>query len=153
MAYLGLDPSTTSTGWAVISKQGELVGYGVVAPGKEMDDIDKLILQKGTIDTTVKAYGITHAMCEDQFMRNNAKTLKQLVEVRTAVMMACTDNEVRLTILMPSAWRKITHGTGKATKPMTRKWVNETFDKEFLAKENDITDAIGIAYACYMANN
>jgi Holliday junction resolvasome RuvABC endonuclease subunit len=47
----------------------------------------------------------------------------------------------------PSSWRKVTHGKGNAKKEDTLNWVNEVYDLALTAKENDIADAIGIAYA------
>jgi Holliday junction resolvasome RuvABC endonuclease subunit len=50
-------------------------------------------------------------------------------------------------LMHPSSWRKVTHGKGNAKKEDTLNWVNEVYDLALTAKENDIADAIGIAYA------
>lgn len=150
--YLGLDPSTKSTGWAVIGSNGELIDYGVICPPSTMTETQNIALQKTAFSKIVVNNNIRYIICEDQFFGNNVDTLKKLVRVSTVAMIVGFEQMIPLQMCIPAQWRKITHGTGKANKALTRKWVNETFGTSFKAKENDITDAIGIAYACYLQN-
>jgi crossover junction endodeoxyribonuclease RuvC len=150
--FLGLDPSTKSTGWAIIKKTGELVNYGVICPDKDLTERDKIAFQQIGMRQIIHDNKVEAIACEDQFFANNVDTLKKLVRVSSIAMLVSINEGVPLTMYFPAQWRKITHDTGKANKALTRKWVNETFNKKFLAKENDITDAIGIAFACYLLN-
>lgn len=152
MGYLGLDPSTKSTGWAVIGDNGELIDCGVICPPESMTEIQKIAFQKTAFSKIVVGHEIKAMSCEDQYFGNNVDTLKKLVRVSTVAMIISFEHVIPLEMSIPSQWRKITHGTGKANKALTRKWVNETFGTKFLAKQNDITDAIGIAYSCYLQN-
>lgn len=148
--YLGLDPSTKSTGWALINSSGELVGYGVIMPDEDAEEIKKIAYQQRELMRIVETFLVQSITVEDQFFGNNVDTLKKLVRVSTTAMIVGINTGTPVKMCLPAQWRKITHGTGKANKALTRKWANETFNKKFLAKENDITDAIGIAYACYL---
>lgn len=148
--HLGLDPSTVSTGWAVIGDQGELVGYGVIKVDEDLLEIEKIAMQRQTFIDIIRGYNVKTMTCEDQFFGNNPDTLKKLVRVSTSAMIAAIDSNIPMRMCLPAQWRKVTHGNGKLGKPYTRKWANETYNKKFLAKENDITDAIGIAYCGYV---
>lgn len=150
--FLGIDPSTKSTGWGVIDKKGKLVDYGVIVPDEDEEVSEKLSFQQDAFLDIIKKHNIKYIGCEDQFFGNNPNTLKKLVQVSATAVLVGINTGVPVQLYYPSSWRKITHGTGKANKKTTQKFVNETYNKKFLVKENDITDAIGIAYATYLEN-
>ena len=150
MAYLGIDPSTKSTGWAIIGDLGELIAYGVICPEVLDDPVKKLAYQQHAFRDILTSYPVTHISCEDQFFGNNVDTLKKLVQVSSTAILISIEFDLPIALVYPSSWRKVVHGTGKANKKTTQVFVNNHFNKSFLVKENDITDAIGIAYYTYL---
>jgi len=146
--YLGIDPSTASTGFAVMDSNFNLVDYGVIkVDKKKLTELEQTVYQYDKINELVEKYGIVGIGCEDQFQGPNAQTFKQLSRVAGSFIVLAALQQIELEMLHPSKWRKITHGKGSMKKEDTRVWVNETYNKEFKKKDNDITDAIGIAKA------
>ena len=146
--YLGIDPSTVSSGFGVMDSEGNLVDYGVVkVDKKKLTDQEQVIHQYNSILELVEKYNIAGIGCEDQFQGPNAETFKQLCRAAGSFMVLAAMKDIELRMFHPSSWRKITHGKGNVGKEHTRLWVNETYNKEFKKAHNDITDAIGIAKA------
>lgn len=148
-SYLGIDPSTSSTGYGVLGEDGELLAWGAIAPDKKtLTDAECLNFQAQAISEVLQNYDIQGVVCEDQFQGPNSLTYKQLCRISGGFILLAGMMDIRIEIMTPGQWRKATHGKGNVDKKFTQKWVNETYDKAFLVKHNDITDAIGIAYAC-----
>ena len=145
--YLGFDPSSVSTGWAILSEDGSLIAYGAIAPGKELTEHENIVFQYKEFLNVMTTYQVTHIGCEDAFLGPNPKTYKMLVRIASNVIVLGGLLNIPVEFYTPSQWRKVTHGDGKVTKPYTRKLANEMFNKNFLARENDITDAVGISAA------
>lgn len=147
-AYLGIDPSTASTGFGVIGLDDELLAWGAIAPDKKiLNEAECITLQYNVLAEVLDTYDILGIGCEDQFAGPNQKTYKQLCRISGCFILLGGMHGVPVEILTPGAWRKLTHGKGDVNKKYTQKWVNETYAQKFLVKHNDITDGIGIAYA------
>jgi crossover junction endodeoxyribonuclease RuvC len=159
--FIGIDPSTVSTGYAVLDEEGGLVTSGAIHPPKEYSDARKLAYQHKEIQKIINFYGssemddegytrnnfVRAIGIEDQFQGPNVMTLIKIARTASVCMtLAATFcNEVHM--FYPASWRLLFHGTGKATKRDTIQLVNETHNLAFKGKDNDITDAIGIAHA------
>lgn len=155
--YLGLDPSTKSTGWAIVNQQGELIDYGKICPTDNKDAItpaEKIHMQyKEITELLINKYPITKVLCEDQYFGSNIDTLKQLSRITGMVLLVSAQYNVPVELIYPSSWRKVFHGSGKAKKSETLRKVNEMFGLDLkLTKHNDISDAIGIAMSAYMTD-
>jgi len=147
---MGVDPSTTHTGYGIINEKGELVAWGVIHPKEDWAEAQKIGYQYHELKVLLEQYEVCHIACEDQFSAKNPDTFKKLCRTSAAVMMLSYEYQTTLELYYPSEWRKVCHGTGKVTKAITRKWVNQQFGANFQAKDHDITDAIGIGYAEYL---
>jgi crossover junction endodeoxyribonuclease RuvC len=155
--YLGLDPSTKSTGYAVMNQHGELLDYGKICPDddatNEMSAAQKIFYQYQDIERLIKKYPFTKVLCEDQFFQNNVDTLKKLSRVSGMVLLLCAQNGIPVEMIYPTSWRKVFHGTGKAKKSETLRKVNQMFGLDLkLSKHNDISDAIGICMSAVMVD-
>lgn len=151
--YMGVDPSKTAMGYAIINKHRGLVTYGKCAPDKELDFESQLLEHYNQIYSLLDTYKIRAVVCEDQFMQNNAMTLKQLSKVTAMTVLACKQHNVPCIMKVPAAWRKTYLGYGKQSKDSKKITFNKVVEdyglKEFkFTKHNDITDAIGMANAC-----
>ena len=148
--FLGIDPSTKSTGFAVVNQQGVLIEYGKICPDDSLHEAvtpaEKIFIQYNEISALMNKYPFTKVLCEDQFFQNNVDTLKQLSRVSGMVLLISAQYSIPVEMTYPSQWRKIFHGNGKAKKTETLRKVNEMFGLDLkLTKHNDISDAIGIA--------
>jgi crossover junction endodeoxyribonuclease RuvC len=155
--YLGLDPSTKSTGYAIVNNHGELLDYGKICPTDNKEAVtpaERILQQYQEItELLINKYPIKKVYCEDQYFGANIDTLKQLSRVTGMVLLVSAQYKVPVELIYPSSWRKVFHGSGKAKKSETLRKVNEMFGLELkLAKHNDISDAIGIAMSAYMTD-
>lgn len=156
--YLGIDPSTKSTGFAVINQSGELIEYGKICPQEVIEDTtatpaEKILTQYEEIHRLITKYPIKQVLCEDQFFGRNIDTLKQLSRVSGMVLLVSAQCNVAVELVYPTSWRKVFHGSGKAKKSETLRKVNEMFNLQLkLSKDNDISDAIGIGMSAFIVD-
>lgn len=145
--YIGVDPSTVSTGVAVLDENGELVQYGTINPPTELDHHDKLAYQFEQLKATISLYGnnIQSIVCEEQFGGPSIDTLKKITRTCAIVMLVASLFNIELHMMYPVSWRKIFHNDGAANKADTLKLVNEIHSLQLKKKDNDIADAIAMA--------
>ena len=147
--YLGIDPSTVSTGFAVIDREGKLIEYGVIKPGKTLLPHQKLHYQYEHITALMKKYPIIGMNCEEQFGGPSQATFKKLCQVTGVMMLLAAQHGVKFELKYPASWRKDFHGNGAVKKEDTLILVNELFDLELKKKDNDKADAIGLGFVAY----
>ena len=146
--YLGIDPSTKSTGYGVVNDAEELIGWGVIEPNKKKMDVrEQAVFQYEQLKNLIEKYQVTHICCEDQFNRINADTFKKLSRISGYIILLSGQLQLPIQLYPPKKWRKIFHGDGKAKKEDTLELVNRLFNLDLKANQNDIADAIGIAIA------
>lgn len=146
--YMGVDPSTVSTGYSVFHSNGDLVDWGVIRPNKKkLTEPQQAAFQYNALNEIMKKYNIVGVGCEDQHRGPNVDTLKKLCRVTGYVILLAGLYDVPLKLYHPSSWRKVANGKGNATKQETIDWANETYNLLLRVKDNDIADGIGIGYA------
>jgi Holliday junction resolvasome RuvABC endonuclease subunit len=148
--YMGIDPSTVSTGYAVIDEQGRLITYGLINPNEDDNHIDKLAYQWSMIRQLLLDHCPVAIVCEDQYQGPNVATLIKIARTSAALMIAAGDRGIPVTMMYPAEWRKIYHGRGDVVKKDTLNLVNESHGLKLRVKDNDIADAIGMAHACLL---
>jgi crossover junction endodeoxyribonuclease RuvC len=148
--FLGVDPSTVSTGYAVVDENGELVSYGTINPENKDDHIEKLTFQWHRLKALILEYKPVSIVCEDQFQGPNVATLVKIARTSAALQIAAGEQGIPVDMMYPASWRKIFHGSGKVTKKDTLALVNERHSLNLKTKDNDIADAIGMAHACLL---
>jgi len=165
---LGIDPSITSTGWAVLEyEEDELVN--IITPEKEESlfkgnykpelldydnietDSDKTDRKRfyqiyEQLEKIIKFYKPEIISIEDQYSSLNPKTLKRLSHVRGVCMFLAEMYQKDMYLYYPTSVKKIASGNGRASKEEMTEAINEYFDLGLnFKKENDKADAIGIA--------
>lgn len=80
--YLGLDVSSTSTGWAVLKSgrfyKREGIDYGLIRPHKDYTLPEKLNFFRDELSSVIRRVEPTSVGIEDVFLSRNVKTLKLL---------------------------------------------------------------------------
>lgn len=147
--YLGIDPSTVATGYAVMdSITGDLLDWGVIKPNKKkLTEPQQVKLQYDTLAELIEKWDIKGIGCEDQHQGPNAVTFKKLCRISGSFMLLAGQYDLPFELIHPSSWRKVVHGKGNASKEDTLNWVKDTYQLLLTKKDNDITDAIGITKA------
>lgn len=147
MNYLGIDPSTVSTGYAIINSQGKLLDRGVISPPKDLTDNEKMAYLYENLANIIAHHSVKTIGCEDQFNGPNVMTLIKIARTASVAMLLAAQNQIDLHMFYPASWRLLFHGNGKAKKVDTINLVNEMHALSLKGKDNDIADAIGIAHA------
>ena len=115
---LSLDPSTAATGWALWAG-GKLVTSGVFNPPRsllkaEKANADDLVFElfmkrfnyiQQALETLILSHAISKVIIEDQFLGRSVRSMKVLVEFRTAIESICIQNGVSIVRVMPSVWQ------------------------------------------------
>ena len=146
--YLGLDPSTKSTGFGVLDKDSNLLSHGTIEG--RTDNPKSFIKLHDELKTIIEKHNVGYVLIEDTFFSQNVDTLKKLVRPSGIILYMVGLYELEHDFIMPSSWRKLAFGSGRTSKKETYAKINEEYDLGYTSfnKYNDITDAIGIAKAC-----
>lgn len=146
--YLGIDPSTVSTGYAVMDSNGDLIDWGVIKPDKKkLTEPQQAAFQYNELAAIIEKHNVKGIGCEDQHRGPNADTFKKLSRVSGYLILLAGQYDLPLELYHPSSWRKTVLGKGNAKKKETIDWANDTYDLLLRLKDNDIADAIGIVKA------
>lgn len=149
MYALGIDPSTKSTGWAVMNHEEKIIGHGVIT-GLADDPASFYTLETALIDI-IEKYKVSHIRCETQFIGANRQTAIKLIRPTGVILSVAGRYDLPFDFSEPSSWRKTIHGKGKWSKRDTYNFINESYGDviEFKSfnKDNDKTDAIGVTWS------
>ena len=161
MIVMGIDASTTSTGWCIFEDRN-LIAYGVIKP-KGADWRDRLVHQGPELAKVIRQYNPEKIIMEDVPLKHgNSKVLVVLGAVQGFIYGLTASFDVPIQFLLPSEWRSplgLFDGTKEGTKraELKRKSIekaNKLFNLNLTWKspnskynEDDISDAILIAYS------
>ena len=161
MILLGLDASSSSTGWAVFDNKG-LSAYGIIKPSGE-DWRERLVHQGSKLKEIMEKYHPDKIVMEDVPLKNgNSKVLVILGAVQGFIYGIAASYNIPVQFVLPSEWRSplgLYDGTREETKrkELKRKsiekanelfglnlvWVSPSSNKNM----DDISDAILLCYS------
>jgi crossover junction endodeoxyribonuclease RuvC len=145
---LGVDPSFTATGYAIIKKEFRTqtlisCGFLPLPVTKQMqerigmfyDFFEKLVIQ----------YSVTHITLEAPFLGKNAQTFLKLGYLRGALHLLCYKYNLKLIEYSPKEIKLAVTGFGGAAKDQVARVIHMLFPKLAHQKKYDVTDAIAIS--------
>lgn len=162
---LGLDCSTTSTGWSIFDFKG-LAAYGLIKP-EGNDWRERLVHQAPNLKDIIEKYHPTKIIMEDVPLNNKGglKILVVLGAVQGLVLGIASSYGVPIKLVTPNEWRSkvgLFDGDRNGTKREEMKQksielVNSEFglDLKWFSKsskfnQDDISDSILIAYSYFI---
>lgn len=144
---MGIDPSTSSTGWAVIEVTDKLslLKYGTIKPKSSLKAHQKLKFIYDNLYHICNELGYCPdvLVIEDQYFRF-ADATKAVLRVRGIVELFAATQEMELHLLYPVTVKKEFAGSGKATKQQVIDAVKDIYNVE--VNTDDEADAIAIAH-------
>jgi len=151
MIILGIDPGTTSVGYAVLEtgKQLSILKAGLIDI-KGLAPAERLIELKRGLEKIISKWNPERAAVERLFLARNQKTAMAVAEARGVILLTTSLAGTRVYEYTPLEVKKIVTGDGTADKLQVKKMLQLTFPelKPFKARD-DVFDAIAIALACH----
>lgn len=141
MRILGLDTSTTSTGYAVLDNE-KLISYGTIKTPKKADLIDKIIFIEEHIKQIIKAKKVEFIVIEDLAMTRSAATTKALSGLLYDLLVEFRKREMLVIAVRPSQWRKVCNIKGKKREELKQAAITFVKNEYKLDVTDDEADAI-----------
>ena len=143
MKILGLDTSTTSTGYCVM-EDNKILAYGVIKPKKSLDVIDRIIYIEKEIKELIIAKEVEYVCIEELSSMRGASTTKVLATLQGHLEVELRKKEMLVTKCRPSEWRKgkVKGRTRQELKSSAIEYIKNKYD---LVVNDDEADAICIA--------
>lgn len=156
---LGLDASTVSTGWALLSApragqkttgrarrpQTRLIAYGALAAKKSMGPVDRLLSMAARLEDLIAEHRPTEVAIESAFVFLNNRTALSLGEVRGALLLTAARAGLQVFQYPPKLIKQQIAGHGNATKQQVAEAVRLMLDINVSGMVDDTTDAIACA--------
>lgn len=151
MVILGIDSSTTSTGWAVIDTKFDnelrLIDYGVIKP-KQVETIDRIINISNELKEVLRNFRPEFVVIEEMNVTRNMKTIRALSGLITTIEVMLRNRQALYVKMTPSEWRKKIGIKCKNNRETLKKAsVDYVFEKYNENVSDDEADAICIAEA------
>lgn len=143
MKILGLDTSTTSTGYCVM-EDNKILAYGVIKPKKSLDVIDRIIYIEKEIKELIIAKEVEYVCIEELSSMRGASTTKVLATLQGHLEVELRKKEMLVTKCRPSQWRKgkVKGRTRQELKSSAIEYIKNKYNLEV---NDDEADAICIA--------
>lgn len=149
MKILGVDPSTVSTGWAIIdgsiNKGTILKEYGVIKLKGSL--IEKVGEFYSKVFMLIKKHEIECIAIETPFLGKNIATYGKLSMLRGALYILSDIFDLNIIELSPAKVKQLTTAKGNATKKEVASVLKKRYSKLPDKLCDDITDAIAVAYS------
>lgn len=157
MTVLGIDASTSSTGWGVL-KDGELLECGLIKP--KSDDWRARIKEvTKQLEEIIDRYSIGVIVMEDVPMTTkNVSTLHKLSVLQGWIASMVDRRSIDLCLQSPTQWRTrlgMFDGTREGRKrevlkQLAIKMANEKFELELKKTHDDIAEGVLVGYSYFV---
>lgn len=144
MKILGLDTSTTSTGYAVLDEKN-LISYGTIKTPRKSDLLDKIIYIEEHVKQIIKAKEVEFIVIEDLAVTRSATTTKALAGLLYYLLIEFRKRDMLVVQVRPSEWRKVCKIKGKCRQELKENAIKHVKNVYNLNVNNDEADAICIA--------
>lgn len=104
MIYMGLDCSTSCTGYGVFNGT-ELIAYGAVKPKNGLEWHDRVRAEWKELCAVVEKYKPEKIFVEEIPLKDGKHTVQKLGAVQGMVLSLCARYDMEVCFLLPSEWR------------------------------------------------
>ena len=153
---LGIDPGTTTVGFAVIEKIGRqvsILNYGVITTPPKVGISLKLLDIAKDLEDLINTYHPTICGIEKLFFLNNQKTGIDVAQARGAILLVLQRKWLILHEFTPLQVKWGISGNGSAKKEQVQNALKIIFKLDSIPKPDDAADAIAIAYLASLQKN
>lgn len=153
---LGIDPGTTTVGFAVIEKIGRdisILNYGVITTPPKIDIALKLLDIAKDLENLIDTYHPTICGIEKLFFFNNQKTGIDVAQARGAMLLTLQKKGICIHEFTPLQVKRGISGNGTAKKEQVQNALKIIFKLDVIPKPDDAADAMAIAYLASLQKN
>lgn len=146
MLILGVDPSSTSTGFAIIEASRYKAAYitcGCIRPKGSFED--RLVGMYDALEKIILSFKPESGAIEDTFFGKNARSAAKLNQARGGLIIAMCKAGLDIESYTPTQVKKAATGSGKSTKEQVQFMVAKTLGLKEMPKPLDASDALAIA--------
>ncbi|MBQ0018651.1 MAG: crossover junction endodeoxyribonuclease RuvC [Clostridiales bacterium] len=155
MRILGIDPGYAIMGYGVLDYIGNkftAVKYGSITTDAHTPNEERLKILYDELSEVIREYKPDEASIEELFYNTNATTAIMVGEARGIAMLACVQNNVRISEYTPLQIKSALTGYGRADKKQVQAMVKMILGLSEVPKPDDTADAIAAAI-CHAHNN
>lgn len=148
MVVLGLDPSFTATGYAVLATQGSkqvLMCYGFLPLPAKHSMQQRIGMFHDFFTKLIPQYNVTCIALETPFLGKNAQTFLKLGYLRGTLYLLAHQHNLKIIEFSPREIKAQVAGSGAAQKDQVARVVHLLFPRLQSTASHDITDAIAVS--------
>ncbi len=153
MNILGIDPGTTTVGFAIVSDKwgkAEIVNFWVIETVPKDELKNKLRDIWSDMKELIAEYKPEIIVIEKLFFQNNLKTWIDVAHARGVVLYESILSHAHIFEYTPLEVKSAITGYGKADKKQLQNAIQLLFKLRELPKPDDAADAIWLAYMGYL---
>ena len=154
MIILGIDPSSTSTGFGLISYDRRTFRYlksGTIRPKSGQTFDERLVTLYQRMSQIVVEASPDEVAMESTFYGKDPKAVARLGETRGVLRLAIKQAELSLADYAPAEVKKAVAGAGRATKEQGQFMITKLLKLKEAPRPLDASDALAVAL-CHAHN-
>lgn len=147
MIVLGIDPSFTATGYAIMQQCGNkqlLLHQGLISLPVNMQLANRIGLFYDFFNQMIKDYRVTRISLETPFLGKNVQIFLKLGYLRGVLHLLAHQHALQIIEFAPREIKLAVTGFGAAQKDQVSRMVHMLFPGLSQQKSHDVTDAIAI---------
>ncbi|HJP29740.1 MAG: crossover junction endodeoxyribonuclease RuvC [Candidatus Latescibacteria bacterium] len=148
MLVLGLDPSSTSTGYGLVRKRGRSLLFedcGCFRPRQGASFADRLQTMYDGLVVLLTAQRPDEVALESSFYGRDADAAAKLGEARGVLRLALVQSGFETALYTPAEVKKAVAGNGQATKEAVQGMVTRLLKMAEAPRPLDASDALAVA--------
>lgn len=149
MVILGIDPGTTTVGFAFLEKEKwkiRLLEYGVISTPPKISLAEKLMCIHNDLQELLNVYMPTVAWIEQLFFLRNVTNGIDVAHARWVILHTLASRGIIIKDFTPLQVKQWITGNGNAKKPQVQKAIQMILQLSEIPKPDDAADAIAVAY-------
>jgi len=154
MIILGIDPGTATTGYSILSLDGDIIipiEFDLIETSKDISPEKRLSFIYQELENIIKKYSPDLMAIERVFFATNARTAIRVGQAIGVMMLCAASSEVPVFEYAPGTIKKLISGNGRADKKMMQQSLRKIFGPSIRSKAHKKThfdnaaDALAVA--------
>ncbi|GAB0174984.1 MAG: crossover junction endodeoxyribonuclease RuvC [Candidatus Altimarinota bacterium] len=149
MIFLGIDPGTATTGFALLEREGRVIRvieYGVIETKAGLSLSERLVQISSDLKELLDTYNPNFCGIERLFFLRNVTNGIDVAHARGVILHTIASRGIPLFEFTPLQVKQGIAGNGFAKKPQVQKALQIVLKLQDIPRPDDAADALAIAY-------